>query len=440
MMKNLRKKTKNGISLIVLVITIIVMIILATAIILSLSNSGIIGKANKAKTDSDVANLKELTNMFIAEYNIEPTEETLKEYIIRRLNENNVDTSQLLVNEGGQLGIIPEEWDKNIVTPEISTDGIIVPIPKGFVASSVQSEKAVNNGLVIYEGTSEVNDENLSTSQTTRNQYVWVPIENSNAIVRKNNENYRGVLYDFDNTNQMIIEKEDWILGTNNNREPDNLTGTLKISDTNYVADSQEIFTYYGAGTWNNEMYQKEFDKLAKSIIKYGGFYVGRYEASSNNQSKRGKKPTLDSWHGFYNKFRNLYAENNNNYGVVSSMIWGCQWDNIMIWMKDIKGNNNKNYIFDSSKKGYFSSNSEQYTGSKDEYSVKNIFDMAGNVFEWTQEARSDNLRVARGGAMFGSNLYRPAEYPASKRFPSISIRGAFGYYISSRIQLYIKI
>ena len=63
-------KLKGGISLIVLVITIIVMIILAAAIILSLSNSGIIGKANKAKTDSDTANLKEYVNTLRAEWEL----------------------------------------------------------------------------------------------------------------------------------------------------------------------------------------------------------------------------------------------------------------------------------------------------------------------------------------------------------------------------------
>ena len=63
-------KLKGGISLIVLVITIIVMIILATAIILSLSNSGIISKANKAKTDSDAASIKEYANTLMAEWEL----------------------------------------------------------------------------------------------------------------------------------------------------------------------------------------------------------------------------------------------------------------------------------------------------------------------------------------------------------------------------------
>ena len=51
------------------------MIILAAAIILSLSNSGIISKANKAKADSDTANLKEYVNTLRAEWELMTAEE-----------------------------------------------------------------------------------------------------------------------------------------------------------------------------------------------------------------------------------------------------------------------------------------------------------------------------------------------------------------------------
>jgi len=54
------RRNKSGISLIVLVIAIIIMIILAGAIILSLSNSGIIGKSQEAV---DAANLQEVQQM-----------------------------------------------------------------------------------------------------------------------------------------------------------------------------------------------------------------------------------------------------------------------------------------------------------------------------------------------------------------------------------------
>jgi len=52
-------KRLKGISLIVLVITIIIMIVLAGAIILSLNSSNIIGKASEAKTKVDMATVKE---------------------------------------------------------------------------------------------------------------------------------------------------------------------------------------------------------------------------------------------------------------------------------------------------------------------------------------------------------------------------------------------
>ena len=70
------------------------MIILAAAIILSLSNSGIIGKANKAKTDSDTANLKEYVNTLRAEWELmTDAERTVKansfeEYANKKLAEN----------------------------------------------------------------------------------------------------------------------------------------------------------------------------------------------------------------------------------------------------------------------------------------------------------------------------------------------------------------
>ena len=56
-------KSKQGISLIVLVITIIVMIILAGAIVIALNNSGIIGRASEAVEKTNLAAVKELAQM-----------------------------------------------------------------------------------------------------------------------------------------------------------------------------------------------------------------------------------------------------------------------------------------------------------------------------------------------------------------------------------------
>lgn len=58
---------KKGISLIVLVITIIVLAILAGAIIISLSNTNIIAQAAQAKEDADFANAKNTVTLAYSE-------------------------------------------------------------------------------------------------------------------------------------------------------------------------------------------------------------------------------------------------------------------------------------------------------------------------------------------------------------------------------------
>ena len=69
-------KNKKGISLIVLVITIIVMIILAAAIIISISNSGIVNRANKAVEETNEKQIKELVSLAWAEAYLKDTTAT----------------------------------------------------------------------------------------------------------------------------------------------------------------------------------------------------------------------------------------------------------------------------------------------------------------------------------------------------------------------------
>ena len=76
----MKKTNKQGVSLIVLVITIIVMIILAGTIILSLDNNGIIGKAQEAVNKTNLAEVQNLAQLAWAEayLNNARTDEELK--------------------------------------------------------------------------------------------------------------------------------------------------------------------------------------------------------------------------------------------------------------------------------------------------------------------------------------------------------------------------
>ena len=95
-------KNKQGISLIVLVITIIVMIILAGAIILSLNSSNIIGRAEEAKTLSDDASKRQIANVALGEFMLMKQEdpnitETAGDYVERKLQDQGINTDNVAV-------------------------------------------------------------------------------------------------------------------------------------------------------------------------------------------------------------------------------------------------------------------------------------------------------------------------------------------------------
>lgn len=86
-------KKKEAISLIVLVITIIVMIVLAGTVILSLSNSGIIGKAQEAVDKSNRSNIRYVVSMSLGEWELMSEEKkeangnSFEEYAKNKLKE-----------------------------------------------------------------------------------------------------------------------------------------------------------------------------------------------------------------------------------------------------------------------------------------------------------------------------------------------------------------
>ena len=112
-------------------------------------------------------------------------------------NAKEVISSKVTINQKD----ITSNWDLDKVDKIESADGITVPVPKGYTASSVASENTVKDGFVIYENTNgqegkeEINDSNVTEAQTTRNQFVWVPVENVHDMYGtdssgKNGENY----------------------------------------------------------------------------------------------------------------------------------------------------------------------------------------------------------------------------------------------------------
>ena len=390
------KKIKkiSGITLIALVVTIVVLLILAgITISLVFSENGIIAKAREAaeKTNQAVINEQEQMNEV----------GTIIDNMLNGIGESTPPKP-----EGPEM---PEGWDGNKVNAVESADKVVVPVPKGYTASSVATENKVSEGFVIYENTNgedkkeEVNDNNKDTARTTRNQFVWVPVANPSEMYGTDKDGKKwGKLYNF-SANGITAKnwtEQDSVIsitatsGGSSFREPD----IIDADSSNSVTISQ---------------LETEFNNMIESVKKYGGFYIGRYETGNLSQEKASIiKNNSDignqTWYTMYKKAKGIAVNNN----VTSSMIWGSQWDATMRWMYNSGNEEKKKYTYDSRGKGNYSSDSPIATGSIEAYAVNNIYDMAGNVSDWTIEAYNTNGRVYRGGnSSYGGN-----GVPASNR------------------------
>lgn len=202
--------------------------------------------------------------------------------------------------------------------------------------------------------------------------------------IKINGTDYKGVLYNFSGTITLASET--------NYREPDVLT-SYGYDDTVSNYTNSGITGITTSAQFKTQL-QNEYNQMVASVVSKGGFYVGRYETSLNNgdiQSKPNVTPISSiNWYNMYQK-QKLYERNNSIEGMISAMVYGSQWDQIMIWMRDIKNSNafSSPYIYDSTNMGWYSNNSGSYihsTGTLASAKVKNIFDMAGNTPEWSQD------------------------------------------------------
>ena len=139
---------------------------------------------------------------------------------------------------------------------------------------------------------------------------------------------------------------------------------------------------------------KKDFYNIAKSVAKYHGFYISRYEMSKSGNSNVATSvanviPLTKSsdnmlWYGLY-----AYGKTYNTSNVGNSMIWGSQYDAMMRWMQK-NGINVTSDIGDDR-------NTEMTTGTKETDKIKNVYDLYGSHPEITLEACNNGTRIWRG-------------------------------------------
>ena len=404
-MKQKTNFNEKGITIIALIITIILLLILVGVSINLVIKGNLFGSAEKAVDGTNAKVEQEQTRVDELMGELDKVEKQQKEQEEAEKQKN-------------LLGKRVTENTKYV------SNGKTAWIPKGFTVSGIKSEQSIDNGLVIYdipEGTT-VDWTNPDSVKTAYNQFVWIPVE----VKSTDTENSIASFY-----------RSEWTANESTGGERTNGLSTdyTEPDSTNDTADKTGI--------------ANQIANLTKSIYKYGGFYIGRYEAGSEtertsssgvttlgikqdmypyNYVKWGDSESSIGTTGAVYLSNSLY--NTNEYGATSMLCTGACWDSMLDFIKDSSHsvtdsttwgnyNNSETYIINRGKYAVFNTSTyklEKFQDVGNEYSkekdksillttgaaetrnvAKNIYDVAGNVYEWTTESYSSGLRVGRG-------------------------------------------
>ena len=373
-----------------MVVTIVVLLILAgISLNLVLGQNGIISRAQDARnqTVEGQVNTEKAVNALTDEM-----EDLISE------NENSGNGG----NSGGSQTTV-----ENVVIPEgyYYVGGTKA---KGIVISDNVADKELDKGK-----------ENVRRD-LAGNQWVWVPVETPSSLYTtvdagqalSGSTGVKTTKY----TNSAIISGiTRGLPGSTSYREPDIVTNST-------FGDTDERAKTAGFSSLANmaENMKSDYEEMIASLEKYKGFYIGRYELTANGE-KTGATQTNVNWYTLYKNCTTLASGSK----VKTRMIWGLQWDATCNWL-DSSGYS----ITDSSTWGNYSNNtadghgSKKNTGYSESWKANNIYDFAGNCWEFTQEANSTFRRALRGGVY----IIGGSDSPASDRLdddPTVSIDGS---------------
>ena len=386
----------EGITLIALIITIIILLILVGVSINLAIKGDLFGSAEKAVSGTNDKTAQEQTRV-----------------------------DELM----GELGRVEEQQRQdNLPGTRVTentkyvSNGKTAWIPKGFTVSGIKSEQSIDNGLVIYDIPEGITPDwtNPDSVKTKYNQFVWIPVE----VKSTDKENSIASFY-----------RSEWTANTSTGGE--RTTGlNTSFTEPNATNDTDD-----------KTGIAKQIAELTKSIYKYGGFYIGRYEAgsetertSSSGVTTLGIKQDMYPYNyvewgdsessigttGAVYLSNSLY--NTNEYGATSMLCTGACWDSMLDFIKDSNhsvtdsttwGNYNNSETFEITRGSYAVYDTSNYTlgsfnnvgskyskmkdtsillttGATERNCSKNIYDVAGNCFEWTTESRSSSGRVNR--------------------------------------------
>ena len=421
--KKQKLKESKGITLIALVITIIVLLILAGVTIATLTgDNGILKKAGDAKTQTEQAKEDENLKIAIAgsygtdgKLNLKDLKDNLENQGINYDKNNTGFPLEVTVNgenkkidENGNVTVklesVADSKTKGTVFNDVTTledtYGNQVKVPKGFKIAS-DSATEVTGGIVIEDAT---------YTKTIGSQFVWIPVGTGENAIKKANK-----------------ETVDIALGRYSfTKNSDGTITTSEYSNRNWTEGSN-----YGNAI------AKDIEQFKTSVKNNHGYYIGRYEAGVvdyNSSVSTSNSNNKINWTGYTGdniklvckkeqQVWNYVTQNKASklsrdmYGseakVTSDLINSYAWDTAIVFIQKCGTESNSSTYSVTGGLSSTSTSASQVTGTnilKATGKVDkqcNIFDMAGNCYEWTTETYLSSCTcVGRGGGYGDSYGY----------------------------------
>ena len=422
----------EGITLVALIITIVVMLILVAVSVNVVVKSNLIGTAEKA----------------VDKYNKVAEEEGNSGVI-------EIDGKKYNSVEDYMAGkeILPDIKAGEKASNNSNYNGAV--IPAGFTVSKAEGEITIDGGLVIYLINDKTEEEikkltwtgtELENLKKTYDQFVWIPISheqinnmficqaktgsngNCNIVAENgkakctthNSTQMAGRLY-ASNTGENYKKAYTEVYTANSGlREPDVVTGNSTGDGTDFDGQSDGLEymkkvtgdnTSYASTAKFKETLQNEYNEIVALVYNAGGYYVGRYETSNLTTTKgtainvvAGTNSGISNinWYYMYAQQKAYAANKGLGNKVKSSMILGTCHDQMLEFV-NVEGKYDVTKVGNALHNRNYSDRPWQTAGldytDKTQYKdlSKNIYDLEGNVFEWTTEANNTNFRVDRG-------------------------------------------
>ncbi len=220
--------------------------------------------------------------------------------------------------------------------------------------------------------------------------------------------------------------------------------GSLKRNGT---LDGVSFDKQFGLRNWykndfsENGWHEVVPQEVLKSIEVYGGFYFSCFPASLENSRvvfKRGNYPLVKITYFEALKYEKSFQTDSSE--VEHCLMFGSAYDSLFEWIIEAGTLKKDEVLDDSTELGNYANNvkyvvkSMAKTGSNEAWGFHNIYDLAGNVSEWTQEQYSDYYRVLRSCNYRTVGRYWPMAERYYREYPNF-----YAYLGSFRTMMYHK-